>query len=216
MINTPRFLTFIFLLNLIYFNSIAQDEKVYRLNQASHFCTASISLLKGGQFIYERGCEGSSFTCFGKWFKTGNTIRLEPADNKNFVIIRYFEAGPPKDGHSGMKVIDIAGKDMSQKMKYTMLDTLHKELGPARNWEEAAQKAKFIRMTTIKNIFETAIDVDNTKPMSNIMQLNIPEKYIYNANSVWELPPVLEYLLDENCLLEKKPGQTGSQRYCPL
>lgn len=197
------------------FNIRAQDKQVYRAKLNNDLCNASITLLKGGNFIYERGCEESSHTCFGKWHKQGNSIMLEPADNKNFVIIRYFEAGPPKDGHSGMKVIDVAGKDMSPKMKYTMLDTFHRELGPASSWDEAAAKAKFVRMTTIKNIFETAIDIDNTKPMSNMMQLNIPENYIYNANSVWELPVVLEYMLEGDCLIEKTPGQNSGLHYCP-
>lgn len=191
------------------------QDKVYKLKSENELCSATITFLKGGDFIYERGCEGSSFTCFGAWRTNGNKIKLEPVDNKNINLIRYFESGPSMDSFSSIKVLDIKGKDMTSKMKYTILDTFHKEILTTDNWSAASRKSKFIRLATLKNVFEVNIDIQNLKPVNNIIQLNIPENYIYNKNSVWEIPKVLDYLLENNCLVEQNENKKEIKYYCP-
>lgn len=203
----------VLLLMLISTGIFGQDAKVYKSWQANKMCSSTITLLKGGNFVFEQGCEESSNTCFGKWHKTGNTIQLVPEERKDFVIVKYFEAGPAKDGIAKLKVLDNMGQDMTAKMKFTLLDTLHKEVANTDNWAEAA-KAPFIRLTTLKNIFNVGIDIDNSGPRNNIIQLNIPSQYIENKNSVWQLPASLTYSIDANCLVENIPQGKGV-KYCP-
>ena len=194
----------------------AQERKVYFLNGKRFPCSSSVTFVKGGEFIFDRGCEESSYLCFGKWYLNGKNIRLEPLDNRIYNLqldIKYVTA---KDSICKLVVFDRNGIDITNKLRFELKDSLTKIVKEeTSNSYQAKERYSKISLSTLENIFHREIIIENRQQTDIIIHLNIPEHYIVTEFSKWEIPKVLNYKIESGCIRENNFIDLGSL-FCPI
>ncbi len=178
-----------------------QQKRVYRERKEPGFCSSSITMLKGGEFVYERGCEESSYVCFGTWFKNGKKVRLVPVVNFTYNIGFKVDTISKIDSIPKIKVFDIDSVDITDKMKFTFIDPIMNEA----TWLDisanhiAGMKGRVL-IYTLQQIFLRPFEFYNNLNNDINIHLRIKGDFIYNGNSKWEEPRFLELSIEGNCL----------------
>ena len=172
------------------FTAFSQTTERYHLQSNGGLCTGTIVLYPNYTYLYEHGCEPSSFLSFGKWIQRKDTLKLQPVNPRTYQVIKDVAATTVPGDSIWLILLDRDGVNMSSKIS-TGLEVAGRGSYIFSNDSSGTKKFVYRRsggkilFRTLNKLFGQRLELPTDSANHFIVTLNVASDWITSTHADW-------------------------------